>query len=94
MIGVVDLLGGLLADIGAENVTIGLSILLGGWYLWKGKKMAGILGAWGSRMIFTVVIIAVLLLTGVLEGVDFQAAADLIGTVWNVATGLFAEVAG
>lgn len=92
MMGLVDLAAGLLADLGAKNVTIGLTLIMATWYFWKGKKVAGILGGWSTRVIFTLAVIGILLLTGVLEGVNFQALADLVGTIVEVVSEIIEEV--
>lgn len=92
MIGLADFVGGLLADLGAKNVTIGLTLIMATWYFWKGKKVAGVVGGWSTRVIFTLAVIGILLLTGVLEGVNFDALADLVGTIVGVVGEIIEEV--
>lgn len=69
---------------GGGRTTIVLVLLIAVVYFRKALGLGSILADWVGRVIFTLVVFVLLLVTGIVPGVNLDAAMDLLNTALDL----------
>lgn len=73
---------------GSVQTTVVLMLLVGVLYFRKALGIGSVLADWVGRVVFTMVVLLGLLITGIIPRVNVDAAASLIGRVVDLVTGV------